>query len=255
MMGSSHETIDSLAGHYGFPRGYIASEYPPHQVKLSSFYMDKYEVTNEQFKDFLTDNPEWKKENIADSLHNGNYLIHWKNGSYPTGEGQHPVFNITWHVAFEYCRYRDKRLPTEAEWEFAASNGGDTRIYPWGDAPPDSSLVNYKGYIGKAIEVGRYPPNDLGLYDMAGNVWEFVLDSWSDDFYSRSPAKDPLNGHKTYNKQELYQIHSRRVIRGGSWGGADVNLRNRFRDSHPPLGAGDHVGFRCVKEVTSTSDK
>jgi formylglycine-generating enzyme required for sulfatase activity len=255
IMGSSSKKIDSLAKHYGFPKGFVASEFPPHKVILSTFYIDKFEVTNAQFKDFLSSNSQWQKENIPDSMHNGNYLVHWENGNYPPGTAQYPVFNVTWQVAYAYCEHKAKRLPTEAEWEYAASNGKGNQVYPWGNEPPDSSRANYQGYKGHAVEVGLYPPNDLGLYDMAGNVWEFVLDSWSDDFYSRSPVNNPVNGRKTYSRTELYRINSRRVIRGGSWGGADVNLRNRFRDSHPPLGAGDHVGFRCVKEVTSTSDK
>jgi sulfatase modifying factor 1 len=155
----------------------------------------------------------------------------------------------------DYCKYQNKRLPTEAEWEYVARNRGEHRMYPWGNAQPDSSKANYLSLIGKAIEVGSYPPNELGLYDLAGNVWEFTLDEWSSDFYMKSPEDNPFNGRKFYDSNELYNVNTRRVIRGGSWGGADINLRTSFRDSHPPGGSGNHVGFRCAKELTTSNKK
>lgn len=255
IMGTTSEIIDSLVEHYGFPRGFIESEYPPHKVTLSSFYIDKNEVTNADFKEFIDRNPMWQKDIISDSLHNGEYLKQWQNNTFPTGEGMYPVVNITWYAAMEYCKCLNKRLPTEAEWEYAASNRGKQEVYPWGNAQPDSTKANYLSLIGKAIDVGSYPPNELGVYDLAGNVWEFTLDSWSSDFYGKSPEDNPVNGLKFYNINEIYSVKSRRVIRGGSWGGAEINLRISFRDSHPPNGAGNHVGFRCVKDVTTSNNK
>jgi formylglycine-generating enzyme required for sulfatase activity len=254
VMGTDSETIDSLANRYGFPREYIASEYPPHKVTLTTFYIDRHEVTNADFKDFIDQYPLWQKENFPDSLHNGEYLKHWEKNSYPAGESRYPVVNITWYAAMEYCKCMDKRLPTEAEWEYVAGNRGESRIYPWGNSPPDSSKANYFNHIGKAIEVGRYPPNELGVYDLAGNVWEFILDGWSYNYYVKSPQENPLNGLKYYTFNKLCNVKSRRVIRGGSWGGAEINLRIRFRDSHPPQGAGNHVGFRCVKEADDSGE-
>ncbi len=253
-MGTNEEELDSILNKHSFPRGYIASEYPSHHVSLSSFYMDQFEVTNGEFKDFVLKNPMWQKENLPDSLHNGKYLEHWDDNEYPVGTDEYPVYNITWHAAMKYCECLGKRLPTEAEWEYVASNLGDTRWYPWGNTPPDSSKVNFMNIIGKAISVGSYPPNELGIYDLAGNVWEFMLDAWSDDYYQHSPAKNPVNGSKTYEDEDLWIIDSRRVIRGGSWGGAGINLRVSFRDSHPPKGADDHVGFRCVMDRRQETD-
>ena len=251
VMGTSNEVIDSLINVYGYPRGFIASEYPPHRVKISSFYVDKYEVTNAEFKAFVDKNPMWQKENIPDSLHNGNYLKHWSINGFPEETATYPVINITWHAAMEYCKCLNKRLPTEAEWEYAARSRGKKNIYPWGNTSPDSTKTNYFKNIGSTTQVGSYPPNELGVYDLAGNVWEYTLDAWSSDFYQQSPQSNPVNGSKTYSLDDLLSIKSRRVIRGGSWGGADVNLRNTFRDSHPPEGAGDHVGFRCVMDALS----
>ena len=255
IMGTSAEIIDSLADHYGFPRDFIGSEFPPHLVIISPFYIDRYEVSNEDFKKFLDDNPEWQKNNISDSLHNGNYLSHWKNNMYPTGEKKYPIYNISWYAAYAYCLWQNKRLPTEAEWEYVASNRGKNHIYPWGNSIPDSTKTNYNNRFGKAIKIGSYPPNELGVYDLAGNVWEYTIDEWSSNFYSLSPENNPVNGNKHFNIRDLYKIKTRRVIRGGSWGGADINLRVSFRDSHPPKGAENYVGCRCVKDISTSNKK
>ncbi len=251
VMGTDSLTLDSLVDHYGFPKAYLASEFPPHEIALSSFFFGKTEVTNAEFRKFLLENPEWQKGRLPDSLHNGNYLRHWNNNVYPDGEDDLPVVNVTWHSAVAYCQCQNKRLPTEAEWEFVARNQGDMKKYPWGNAEPDSTKANFHGGIGRPLPVKSFPPNELGIFDLAGNVWEFTLDEWSQDYYKNSPPADPVNGHKNYSDDDLLRVKTRRVIRGGSWGGSPVNLRTRFRDSHPPNGAGDHVGFRCVKEVTS----
>ena len=120
-------------------------------------------------------------------------------------------------------------MPSEAEWEFAAGRGLPAE-FPWGDAAPDTTNANWSGAkMGKPALVGSFPPAH-GLHDMAGNVWEFVADPWKDSYLDTAK---PSPG--------------RRVIRGGSFGGSPVNLRVRYRDSHPELGAGPHVGFRCAK--------
>ncbi|MDH3245333.1 MAG: formylglycine-generating enzyme family protein [Saprospiraceae bacterium] len=251
LMGTDSLTLDSLVDHYGFPEAYLASEFPPHEISLNSFFIDKTEVTNAGFRKFLLGNSEWQKGKLPDSLHNGNYLQDWNDKTYPPGEDDFPVVNVTWHSAVAYCQCQNKRLPTEAEWEYVARNQGDMKKYPWGNEEPDSTKANFHGGIGRPLPVKTFPPNELGVFDLAGNVWEFTLDEWSQDYYKNSPSADPVNGHKNYSDDDLLRVETRRIIRGGSWGGSPVNLRTRFRDSHPPNGAGDHVGFRCVKEVTS----
>jgi formylglycine-generating enzyme required for sulfatase activity len=120
--------------------------------------------------------------------------------------------------------------------------------FPWGNAAVDPIRANYgDSGIGMTTPVGRYPPNGYGLYDLAGNVWEYCLDAWQEDFYTVSPVENPIAGDHWFTGDDYLQVTTRRVIRGGSWGGGAVNLRVAYRDSHPPSGAGDHVGFRCAK--------
>lgn len=122
--------------------------------------------------------------------------------------------------------------------------------FPWGNDLVDATRANYSASgIGMTTPVGRYPPNGYGLYDLAGNVWEYCLDEWQEDFYAISPLQNPIAGAGGFTNDYYRQVTTRRVIRGGSWGGAPVNLRVAYRDSHPPTGAGDHVGFRCVRSA------
>jgi formylglycine-generating enzyme required for sulfatase activity len=225
-------------------------EVPQHTVYVDAFYIDLYEVTHAQFKIFTDAQPQWRREQIPDSLHNGQYLQHWQNNTYPEGFDDYPVFYVSWYAAMAYCQWAGKRLPTEAEWEYAARGGLSEKHFPWGDAPADSSWANFSASgFGAATEVGKYAPNGYGLCDMAGNVWEYCLDEWQEDFYAKSPKENPLSGE--WSKNHFLTVSTRRVIRGGSWGGAPINLRVAYRDSHPPQGAGNHVGFRCVKSGSS----
>ncbi|OJJ21533.1 hypothetical protein BKI52_13395 [marine bacterium AO1-C] len=249
IMGSPSLEVDSLTVKYKFPKGYLQSEAPLHEVTLTSFWADKYEVRNKDFKKFLLANPEWQKENMKDRLLKGTYLKHWQGNDYPEGADDIPVYNISWHAAVAYCQWQQKRLPTEAEWEYMASAGGKNQVFPWGDTLPDSTKANYYANIGRAVKVGSYPPNALGIHDLAGNLWEFMADEWSTDFYRQSPKNNPVNGSKTFDKVTLHKINSRRVVRGGSWGGSVVNLRVSFRDSHRPRHIVDHMGCRCVKDL------
>jgi len=120
--------------------------------------------------------------------------------------------------------------------------------FPWGNQPADPKLTNYgKSGFGKPIRVGSYAPNGFGLYDMAGNVWEFTADEWGS--YSPSDATDSIAGPNIFTTMNFDLIETRRVIRGGSFGGSPINLRVAYRDSHPPNGSQPFVGFRCVKPV------
>jgi formylglycine-generating enzyme required for sulfatase activity len=101
--------------------------------------------------------------------------------------------------------------------------------------------------------VGQYPPNGFGLCDMAGNVWEYCLDEWGP--YRAGLTAEAADGDLLYPGESFLAVTTRRVIRGGSWGGAPVNLRVAYRDSHPPEGAGSHVGFRCVRAAHSAGER
>ncbi len=188
-------------------REMLRAETPARVVRVAGFCIDQFEVTAEEFEAFLRRKPEERAGRKAAE----------------TGAGRLPATMVTWQQARAYCEWAGKRLPSEAEWEFAARGGLRMAAYPWGDEAPTPARANYEASgIGKPVAVGSYPPNGYGLYDVAGNVWEFTADSWP--------------GHP-----------GRRVIRGGSFGGVPVNLRVAFRDSHPENGAGPHVGFRCAR--------
>ena len=164
-----------------------------HTVYLEAFYIDKYPVTNNQYKTFIDANPQWHKHHIQKGYHNGNYLRHWKGNTYPNGEADHPVVNVSWYAAMAYAEWMEKRLPTEAEWERAARGGVEGKKYPWGDtiAP---TLANYDWNVGEITPVGNYPENGYGLHDVCGNVWEWCFDVYDADFYISAARQNPISG-------------------------------------------------------------
>ena len=168
-------------------------EKPVHTVYVDAFHIDKYEVTNAQYKKFVDANPEWQKDRILSKYHDGDYLKHWNGNNYPPGKGNHPVVYVSWYAAMAYAEWSGKRLPTEAEWEKAARGGRLGRKYTWGRSL-DFNKANYGDEIGDTTPVGSYDANGYGLYDMAGNVWEWCLDEYDADFYSISPRRNPLAG-------------------------------------------------------------
>ncbi len=149
-------------------------EQPVHTVYVDAFYMDKYEVTNLEYKKFVLANPRWQKDRIDRGFHDGYYLKHWNGNNYPVGKSNHPVTYVSWYAAMAYAGWVNKRLPTEAEWECAARGGLACKKYPWG-AVIDAGKANFNENVGDTTAVGKYPPNGYGLYDMAGNVWEWCL--------------------------------------------------------------------------------
>ena len=211
------------------------SETPEHTVYLNDFYMDKYEITNAQYKKFVDANPEWQKDRIPDEYHSkyflrdftnnedpldedlrkytdakyalydilrkntvifkNYYLADWTDNNYPSGKGNHPVVYVSWYAAMAYAQWAGKRLPTEAEWEKAARGGLVGKAYPWGDTP-DVNKANY-GYlnVNDTTPVGSYPANNYGLCDMVGNVKEWCLDVHNSGFYKDSPRWNPLAIH------------------------------------------------------------
>ena len=221
---------------------------PKHSVTLSPFLLDRTLVTNQQFFRFTESHPKWKQQNSSPFLGNGNYLRHWKDGHVPVGFENHPIVNVTWYAAVAYCQSQGKRLPAEAEWEHAA-RGGENGVFPWGNSPADTSRANYSASnLGTTTPVDKYPPNKYGLFDMAGNVWQFTADEWAP--YSASATTNPVAGGDNFASGDSFlKVVTRRVIRGGSWGGAPLNLWVEYRDSHPPNGAQGFVGFRCAKSA------
>ena len=235
-------------------------EQPVHTVHLDAFYMDMYEVTNAQFKVFVDANPHWQKYQVDAKVHgsaHGTYLAHWYGNDYLTGKTNHPVVNVTWHAAMAYAQWAGKRLPTEAEWEYAARGGLAGQKYPWGNTLSYAD-ANYGWNVRDTTPVGRYAANGYGLYDMAGNVSEWCLDAYNDDFYAVSEnSRNPIAGWHTVQwlvenfTRVQDDIFTGRVLRGGSWryGARSLRVADRDWDSETTK-AQDYVGFRCVRAVT-----
>lgn len=245
VMGTAVQDISQLKGRYdiGFP-GVFENEIPAHELIVSDFRIDRYEVTNVRFADFLATNPEWLPENVSEETHNGDYLDSWRDGRYPDGQGDRPVVYITWAAAQSFCHWSAGRLPTEAEWEYVA-RAGDNREFPWGDDLPTPAHANYGANdIDHTTPVGSYSPNDIGVYDLAGNVWEFLYDEWQPEYQDLSQS-DPVAGG-WLDEDEILGVTGRRAVRGASFGGSVVNLRTRWRDSHIVSNAIEFVGFRCA---------
>ena len=213
-----------------FTRGssHADDEKPVRSIYLNAFYMDKYQVTVGQYARYLKvtdmeEPPDWNIMNQPQHL-------------------RRPVVNVTWEDAVNYCKWAGKRLPTEAEWEKAA-RGTDGRIYPWGNEAPTRLHANYGRSdwdnhqaltpVG-SFEAGKSP---YGIYDMAGNAWEWVFDWYGNEFYGKGPEKNPIGPAKGDTK----------VVRGGSWLYVPDFLRASFRFNADPSGHQFGYGFRCAK--------
>ncbi len=229
-------------------------ESPIHTVYVDDFYMDRFAVTNAQYKTFVDENPVWYKDSIPQEYHDGNYLKLWKNDSYPYGKGDYPVVAVSWYAAIAYAQWAGKRLPTEAEWEKAARGGLIGKIYPWGD-----TINRHKANYGERWDgrtstirmtpVGSFPPNGYGLCDMVGNVREWCLDAYESDYYEHSPPQNPIAGDSITEVLSNYKTcKNSRVFRGGSWYNAADSLRVTLRMRDIPSFSVTSVGFRCVRE-------
>jgi formylglycine-generating enzyme required for sulfatase activity len=236
--GTDSSEIPELLARYGTNHTEIfAGEIPRRVVQVNAFWIDRRAITKMQFRGFLRSIPQWRKGAQRAGSNNGRYLEDWTLEEFRPSEAQRPVVFVTWPAAAAYCAWAGKRLPTEAEWEFAARGGLVNAEFPWGNTMPDSSSANWAGTkLGRTSDVGQFPANGYGLFDMAGNVWEFVADRWDkSDTRPETPA-------------------TRHVIKGGSFEGAAVNMRVRYRDSHPSGGAGPHVGFRCARSLPNNNE-
>lgn len=226
----------------------LEDEAPEHRVYLDAYWMDKYEVSAENFAEFL---------NAVDNV-KGYYLdnkfgtLFFKDRFHPRpGLENHPVNNVTWLAANDYCKWRKKRLPTEAEWEKAA-RGASAQVFPWGNTPPSAALARYFQTWSKeekhqvmvpvqALAEGRSP---FGMHNMAGNVKE-----WVDDWYDRE-----------YYKEQSEYANPRgpiggefKVVRGGSWRDLKGFIYSTFRNSGNPASRMDDYGFRCAKNAAPAS--
>jgi len=213
-----------------------SDEKPGKRIYVDSFYMDIHEVTVSEYADCVKTGacrePKNKDENK------------YCNWGYPN-RGDYPANCVPWRQAWDYCAWSGKRLPTEAEWEYAA-RGSDARIYPWGNERGScANAVIFEGENGcgrdSAWPVMSKPKgkSPFGLYDMAGNLWEWCQDWYDETWYSRMPEKNPVNQNN----------YTRRVIRGGSWNTDFRFIRSSNRDRLDPSEQDPSVGFRCVRSA------
>jgi len=227
-------------------------EKPVHEVELSPYYMGKYPVTLGQWKQFL-----------SDTGYEGNEENGWrcKGMADPedfSQEDDHPVACVSWHEAVAFAEWLSGktghgfRLPTEAEWEYAARSGGKEHRYS--GTSEEDELGQYAWYSGnsdrKTHPVGEKKANDLGIHDMSGNVWEWCLDVFGD--YSEEKQTNPIYIDRVLDIYEtdhahIYESGSRRVVRGGGWFGGTRTCRSAYRNSHSPGNRDYALGFRLLR--------
>jgi formylglycine-generating enzyme required for sulfatase activity len=240
------------------PEWFAASE-PIHTVLLSRFYIDIHEVTNAAYMRFLN-------EMGGDALCLGQPCINTDQSHLSSQSGTYvvpgylelrPIAGVTWYGATAYCEWRGARLPTEAEWEKAAAWDDTTasaRLYPWSDTfdgrlvnfcdaactAPHANLYFFDGFAETSpvtyFENGRGPH---GLFDMAGNVWEWVGDWYDPNYYAQSPGENPTGPDKG----------SERVVRGGSWYDTGNFTASAIRFPSPPDNTDSTIGFRCAADA------
>jgi formylglycine-generating enzyme required for sulfatase activity len=236
------------------------NEVPAHRVALSEFHLQRYEVTNGDFAAFVGVRPEWAPGGAsAEAQCTGSYLSEWEEGAPPPGKGELPVLEVCWHAARAYCQWLggEYDLPTEAQWEGAARSGHDGHaeeywIYPFGNAA-SCALANYDNCNGAPEDVGEAPGTPpSGVFDLAGNAWEWTLDWYRADYYCdpwdtgdyaepdcdpsavwEDPAGDPAGMVKT--------------LRGGSWFHPAAMIRSAGRFGQAPSSGTDLIGFRCAR--------
>jgi serine/threonine-protein kinase len=209
----------------------LEASQPAHQVWLDSYWMYRTEITNGMYARCVAAG----SCNSPFKLSSQTRSVYYGKSSYK----DYPVVNIDWYAANEYCRWAGGRLPTEAEWEKAA-RGTDSRLFPWGNQIPRSTHANIFPLLGDTVAVGSYPrgASPYGVFDMAGNVFEWVADWYSPDAYDGSSRRNPKGPHRGEGQ--------RRSLRGGSWGWEGSFASAGYRDWWEIYQSDSGVGFRCV---------
>ncbi len=207
---------------------------PAHKVYIDSFYMDRYEVTNAHYLRFC----EARGHRLPEF---------WGIDRFRSGPDylDYPVVGVSWYEAVEYAAWCGKRLPTEAEWEYAARGGLAGKQYPHGDKLEPSDGNFNKSQKGGPVEVGSYPANGYGLHDMQGNVVEWVLDYYDANYYASSPIENPTGPQPEELRPEPVRF---RVMRGGGWHSGPYCNRVYYRNALPANWVDFNVGFRCARD-------
>jgi len=223
------------------------NEKPVHDVTLDAFWMDQLEVTNGMYA-LCVNAGACEPPHLLKSQRR---LDYYNNPEFK----DYPVVYVAWGQASTYCEWTGRRLPTEAEWERAA-RGDDLRTFPWGEAKPDATIANFNFMVGDTTRVGTYAAgaSPFGVFDMAGNVAEWVDDYFAVKAYETAETANPQGPAETYTYQ--------RVVRGGSLGDAEINIRLAKRSAvagpnpnallDPAAWIGDYsprIGFRCAESA------
>ncbi len=240
---------------------WFAPSEPIHDVQIDAFYVDVFEVTNDAYLQFINDIGE------IETACDGQQCIGLDDSQIESDSGglfivdeeflNHPVTGVTWYGAVSFCEWRDARLPSEAEWEMAASWDGETGtkyLYPWGDEYDGSTanscdvncdvphaMSEFDDGSATLAAVGSYENgrSPAGAYDMAGNVWEWTYDWYDPDYYGQSPESNPSGPENGEDK----------VVHGGSWFDTGNFAASAIRFPAPPTEFGDSIGFRCVVDA------
>ncbi|MDR4509077.1 MAG: formylglycine-generating enzyme family protein [Candidatus Brocadiaceae bacterium] len=275
-MGSTKQDIEKLLDlDRNVEMARFENEVPQRKVSLSAYLIDKYPVTNAEYKNFIDSGGYLKKELWSED--GWSYLLKENplegdglNCFFKTEEQDCPVVNVSWYEADAFARWAGKRLPTEAEWEKAA-RGTDGRIYPWGNEFEISRLNCSEAKIEKPTPVTKYPQGQsvYGCFDMAGNVWEWTADWYDSHYYQNAPNKDPQGpavaeddpyfGRPEEVGVSIYELKPSpsgkklmecKVLRGGSWNGSGIiHIRCSNRDYDEPAYKNDTIGFRCARSL------
>ncbi|CUS37218.1 conserved exported hypothetical protein [Candidatus Nitrospira nitrosa] len=212
-------------------------EYPRHEVVLDTFLIDQFEVTNGRYLEFIKSTGHRVPQNPTNPTRNL-----WQGGTITESLAERPVINVDWFDADAYCKWAGKRLPSEAEWEKAAKGTSDRR-FPWGNVEPTAKHLNYnQKWIGEKtlMPVGSYEAgkSPYGVYDIVGNVWEWVNDWYDARYYEKSPSKNPLGP----------QEGTKKVIRGAGWQNETPTVRIFTRVDSDPTMRNESTGFRCAAD-------
>ncbi|MFQ5500677.1 MAG: SUMF1/EgtB/PvdO family nonheme iron enzyme [Phycisphaerae bacterium] len=249
--------IEAGAFHQGSPPGPDRrDEQPRVPVTLSAFYVDRHEVTNREYAEFLASiaaadpDPTGERTGVRSAL--SQEPGHWHDPNYGEARPDAPVVGVDWFSADAYARWAEKRLPTEAEWERAACAGRET-IFPWGNEDPSRKAVNVDGAYRGTREVEQCPGDVTpeGVHDLGGNVMEWCRDYYDSQAYAKreTGAVDPVRLKPPAGVAGVGPLINDRVLRGGAWnlklGSSRVTRRHRL----PPDTRDTHVGFRCVRPL------
>jgi formylglycine-generating enzyme required for sulfatase activity len=213
-------------------RHMLGPEDPAHEVILDAYYIDLHEAANSDYKKYL------------EATGSKALPRYWDDPNF--NQPTQPVVGTTWKEAQAFCQWNNKRLPTEAQWEKAARGKRPVK-YPWGNEEPDKTRLNFNSHIGKTAPVGSYPTgkSDYGVFDLSGNVAEWVQDWHFPEYYLFSPKENPPGPEKGHYK----------IIRGGNWKNKAEDVRLTYRNATVPKARSKTVGFRCAADAPKPSKK